>query len=208
MIMINRRNKKARLIIIGASGHGKVVADIASLNGYQDIVFLDDNEMIHTCGAHPVIGKTDKIDSMDGEVFVAIGNVGIREKIMNQYRDRTFPVLIHPNAVIVDDIMIGDGSVVMAGAVINPDAEIGRGVIVNTCSSIDHDCIVGDYVHIAVGAHVCGTVSIGERSWIGAGAIVSNNVNICKDCIVGAGTVVIKDILYTGTYVGVPAFKI
>lgn len=194
-----------KLIILGASGHGKVVADIAVLNGYRDIVFLDDDSDISNCGNIPVVGPTTMISELEGEVFVAVGNAEIRKRLMEQYKNREFPVLIHPSAVVAHGVEIGAGSVVMAGAVINPGTKIGRGAIVNTTSSIDHDCILGNYVHVAVGAHLCGAVSSGDLTWIGAGATVSNNVNICGNCIIGAGAVVIHSIKEVGTYVGVPA---
>jgi sugar O-acyltransferase (sialic acid O-acetyltransferase NeuD family) len=192
-----------RLIVIGASGHGKVVADIAVLNCYEDIVFLDDDEAIKECASFPVIGKST--EAPDGEILVAVGNPQTRKRLMELYKDRTQPVLIHPNAVVAEDVKIGSGTVVMAGAVINPGTKIGRGVIVNTSSSIDHDCSVGDYSHVSVGAHLCGTVKVEDGVWIGAGATVINNVNICGGCTIGAGAVVIKDIKEPGTYVGVPA---
>ena len=194
-----------RLIIIGASGHGKVVADIAALNGYQDIVFLDNNPDIQACAGYPVLGPDTMIRELDGDVFVAVGNAKVRERLMERESDRHFPVLIHPNAVTARDAVIGGGSVVMAGAVINPGARVGRGCIVNTCSSIDHDCILEDYCHIAVGAHLCGTVVAGRGTWIGAGATVINNIQICGGCMIGAGAVVVKDICSPGTYIGVPA---
>ena len=192
-----------RLIIIGASGHGKVVADIAKHCGYNEIVFLDDNESIKTCGGFPVIGKTDNIP--DGDLFIAVGKTDIRERITRINPGKHFPVLIHPNAVIADDTEIGSGTVVMAGTVVNPGVIIGQGCIINTSSSIDHDCVIGDYCHISVGVHLSGTVIVGKRTWIGAGAIVSNNIEICSDCLIGAGAVVIRDINEPGTYVGVPA---
>lgn len=192
-----------KLIIIGASGHGKVVADIAERNGYTDIVFLDDNAATKECAGFPVLGKS--IEAPEGEIFVAIGNTAVRKYLMEYYCNRSMPVLVHPNAVVAKDVKIGAGTVVMAGAVINPGAAIGTGCIINTCSSVDHDCIVSDYVHIAVGAHLCGTVIIGKGTLIGAGATVSNNVYICDNCTIGAGTVVIRNTPVSGTYVGVPA---
>ena len=192
-----------RLIIIGASGHGKVVADIATLMGYEDIVFLDDDENIKECAGYPVIGKSH--EAPDGELFVAVGNAAIRKRLMKLYENKKQPVLIHPCAVVATDTVIGKGSVVMAGVVINPGVTIGCGVIVNTSSSIDHDSVISDYVHVSVGAHLCGTVKIGSGTWIRAGATVSNNVSICSDCIIGAGAVVIKNIDESGTYIGVPA---
>ena len=192
-----------KLTIIGASGHGKVVADIAMLRGYDDIVFLDDDETITQCAGYPVIGKTDQV--VESDCFVAVGQAETRAKLM---AGKKVVTLIHPNAVIAKDAKIGVGTVVMAGAVINPGTIIGIGCIVNTCSSIDHDCTIGDYTHISVGAHLSGTVVVGSNVWIGAGATVSNNINICEKCIIGAGAVVINDINKSGTYVGVPAKRI
>ena len=192
-----------RLIIIGASGHGKVVADIAALNGYEEIVFLDDDESIKDCSGWPVVGKSN--EAPEGEVFVAVGNAKTRKRLMGLYKDREQPILIHPSAVVAAGVLIGEGSAVMAGTVINPGVRIGRGVIVNTSSSIDHDCFVDDFCHIAVGAHLCGTVTVGENTWIGAGSTISNNVSICSSTIIGAGAVVINNIDIPGTYIGVPA---
>lgn len=197
-----------KLAIIGASGHGKVVADIARRNGYKEIVFLDDDDSIHKCGGYPVIGKSSEAGTIDADVIIGIGNAGVRKKIQESIPDEKLVTLIHPDVVVAEDVAIGKGTVVMAGAVINPGVRIGKGCIINTCSSVDHDCVVGDYVHIAVGSHLCGTVSVGSGTWIGAGAIVINNVSICPDCMIGAGAVVIKDINEEGTYVGIPAEKI
>ena len=195
-----------RLIIIGASGHGKVVADIAVLNGYENIVFLDDDEEIKECAGWPVVGKST--EAPEGEIFVAVGNPETRKRLMELYKDKVQPVLVHPKAIVAKDVEIGKGSVVMAGAIINPGSKVGKGVIVNTSSSIDHDCSVGDYSHISVDAHLCGTVTVEDNVWVGAGATVINNVNICDGCTIGAGAVVIKDINEPGTYVGVPAMKL
>ena len=194
-----------RLIIIGASGHGKVVADVARNCGYTEIVFLDNNSEIKKCAGYPVLGPDTLVNELEGDVFIAIGNAKIRKQLMDSETERNFPVLVHPSAVVAENVTLGPGTVVMAGTVINPGVVIGRGVIVNTSSSIDHDCILGDFVHVAVGAHLCGTVNVGEKTWIGAGATVSNNVEICGGCMIGAGAVVIKDINEPGTYVGVPA---
>lgn len=196
-----------RLFIIGASGHGKVVADIARLNGYTDIAFLDDNPRVKKCGDYLVVGASCQVSDWDGDVIVAIGNAGIRHRIQQSIDPARLVTLIHPNAV-VSDAQIGRGTVVMAGVVINPGTVIGDGCIINTSSSVDHDCKIGDYVHIAVGAHVAGGVEIGDETWIGAGTTVSNNVTICGGCMVGAGAVVINDITILGTYVGMPTRKI
>lgn len=194
--------KLKKLVIIGASGHGKVIADIAVRNEYEEIVFLDDDESIKECAGFPVVGKTSEANNIKGDKIVAIGNAKIRERIQGELNNVV--ILIHPTAVISRRVEIGEGTVVMAGAVINSDAIIGNGCIINTGASVDHDCKIADYVHISVGAHVAGTCVIGKRTWIGAGATVSNNINICGDCMIGAGAVVVKDIDVGGTYVGVP----
>lgn len=197
-----------KLVIIGASGHGKVVADIALKCGYSDVVFLDDNIKLVECAGLPIVGTTLSLsDFRNIDTVVAIGNSSIRKSIQAILGDRA-ATLIHPDAVISRRVEIGRGSVVMAGAAINSDAQIGEGCIVNTCASVDHDCVVGDYAHISVGAHLAGNVHVGSGTWVGIGATISNNVAICPDCMIGAGAVVVRDITEPGTYVGVPAKKL
>lgn len=199
-----------KLGIIGASGHGKVVADIAKKMGcYQEIVFFDDNADRVQCGDYPVAGKSQDIFHFECDGFVAIGNALVRQRLQEEMEKRGIhvPVLIHPAAVVAEDVQILPGTAIMAGAVINPGSVIGKGCIVNTCASVDHDNVLEDYVHVAVGAHIAGTVQIGHHTWVGAGATVSNNINICANCMIGAGTVVCKSIVEEGAYVGVPARK-
>lgn len=202
-----------KLLIIGAGGHGKVIADIAkSLGKYVEIAFLDEDKEIKSVLEYPCVGTIEylQIEAKETDVFVAIGNASIREKVSLLVREQGFEMatLIHPNAVIGSEVCVGSGTAVMAGAVVNAGARIGEGAIINTSSSVDHDCEVGDYTHIAVGAHVAGTVKIGEKSWIGAGAVISNNIKIAANVTIGAGGVVIRDIEENGTYVGVPVRKL
>ncbi len=198
-----------RIVIIGASGHGKVIADIADKNGYEEILFLDDDPSASKCGKHSVVGKSSDAENIDADFIVGIGNAAVREKLQTilEVMNKNIVTLIHPNAVIAEDVIIGKGTVIMAGAVINPGSTIGNGCIINTCASVDHDCIVEDYVHISVGSHLCGTVNIGHATWIGAGATVINNIDIKGNCMIGAGAVVVNNIEISGTYIGVPAMK-
>ena len=196
------------LVIIGASGHGKVVADIAEKNGYANIMFLDDNRALESCGNYKVVGTCKDALNYEGADFVvAIGNASVRRKIQTELLKSGAHIvsLCHPAAVIAPNVKIGQGSVVMAGAVINPFTEIGQGCIINTCASVDHDCCIGDFVHVSIGVHVAGTVTINESTWVGAGAIIINNIEIAADCMIGAGAVVVDNILEKGTYIGVPA---
>ncbi len=197
-----------KLAIIGASGHGKVIADIAVKNEYKEIVFLDDNPKVQECAGFRVVGTLEDIDKYpDYDVIVAIGNASIRKKIHKKVGEDRLTTLIHPQSVISRRVTIGKGTVVMAGAIVNSDTKIGEGCIINTGASVDHDCSIGDFVHVSVGAHVAGTVTVGNGTWVGAGATVSNNIEICEVCMIGAGALVIKNIKENGTYIGVPVKK-
>ena len=196
------------LVIVGASGHGKVIADIAKLNRYEEIVFLDDNSSIKTCSGYPVVGTVnDALYYHESDFIVAIGNGHVRQRIQKKLEDLELRVvsLIHPNAVIGSRVSIGKGTAIMAGTVINAETDIGKGCIINTCASVDHDCKLHDFVHVSVGAHVAGKVILGEKTWVGAGATIINNLYVTDNTMIGAGAVVVKDIVEAGVYVGVPA---
>jgi len=193
-----------RVIIIGAGGHGKVVADIIRLNGDEVIGYLDD-QRLEELPENDIIGTTEMIGLIDCYYFVAIGNCAISEKIMA--KDVKWYTAIHPSAILSPSVEIGEGTCVMANAVINSETVIGRGVIVNTAATIDHDCKISNYVHVAPGVHISGNVNVGKGTWIGVGSAVKNNISICGGCMVGAGAVIVKNINDPGTYIGVPAKK-
>ena len=198
---------KKALAIIGASGHGKVVADIAVKNGYERIVFFDDDLRRRECGSFPVAGTCADAGQWDDDMIIAIGNATIRERLQERFEamGKRLPALVHPSAVIAGDVAIGAGTVVMAGAIINPGCEIGKGCIINSNALVDHDGMIADYVHVSCGAMLAGTVHVGARTWLGIGAVVRNNIDIASDCMIGAGAVVVQDITERGTYIGVPA---
>jgi sugar O-acyltransferase (sialic acid O-acetyltransferase NeuD family) len=204
---------KKKLLIIGASGHGKVVADIAlKMNRWQGVAFLDDDKNIKTSMGFEVLGNSSEASKYIEEynVFVGIGNNATRQKVQSMLEriGAEIPILIHPNAVIGEQVEIANGTALMAGAIVNCCTRIGKGCIVNTGSTIDHDNLIEDFVHVSPGVHIAGTVFIGERSWLGIGSIVSNNINITSDCQLGAGSVVIKDITDSGVYVGAPVRRV
>ncbi|PGK34799.1 acetyltransferase [Bacillus anthracis] len=204
---------KEKLLIIGASGHGKVIADIAlKMNKWQSIAFLDDNENVKSSMGIEIIDKSASISKYidDYDFFVGIGNNAIREKIQRQLEAEgaSIPVLIHPSAIIGEQVYLEAGTVVMAGSVINCCTKIGKGCIINTASTVDHDNVIEDYVHISPGAHLAGMVKVGRGTWLGIGSVVSNNINITHNCKIGAGAVVIRDITESRTYVGVPVRRV
>ncbi|WP_210364488.1 acetyltransferase [Bacillus sp. REN3] len=204
---------KEKLLIIGASGHGKVCADIAlKMNKWKTVEFLDDDRSIKSSMGLKVIGTSDKVFKYidEYEIFVGIGNNATRQRIheMLETVEATIPVLIHPNAVIGNQVEIGNGTAVVAGAVINCCTKIGKSCIINTSSTIDHDNNIENFVHISPGAHLAGRVYVGKGSWLGIGSVVSNNINITCGCQIGAGSIVVEDISEPGVYVGVPSRKI
>ena len=197
-----------RLVIIGAGGHGKVIADMAMKLGYTEIVFVDDSAE-GLCMGLPIVGTSAQLMSMnDGksDFVIGIGNNAVRKRIAEQY-SLPWVTLVHPSAQLGACVTLGRGTVVMAGAVINPCATVGEHVIVNTHAVIEHDNTIADYAHISPNAVLGGTVCVGEGTHVGIGATVKNNIDICENCIIAAGAVVVKHIVHSGTYIGVPAKK-
>ena len=202
------------VVIIGAGGHAKVIADI--IDKSKDIVvgFLDDNktkgDIIIKEKQYRVIGKIDDCTKIqlkypEMEFVIAIGNNKVRKQIAERYENLKFYTAIHPSGQIALDVEIGEGTVIMANTSINTSAKIRRHCIINTGAIVEHDNILEDYVHVSPNATLCGTVQIGELTHIGAGTTVRNNISICHDCIIGAGSVVVKNINEPGTYIGIPA---
>lgn len=199
-----------KLMIIGAGGHGRVIADLAEkLNTYKEIAFLDD--CAQSSAEVPVLGKVSEYSRFadEYEFVVGIGNNAVRRKLVETLFEKVQLVsLVHERAVLAKNVKIGKGVVVFANAVLNVGAELGDGVIVNTAAVVEHDCKIGAFAHVCPRAVLAGSVEVGENTFIGVGSSVANNVRICSDVILGAGSVVVKNITEAGTYVGVPIRKV
>jgi sugar O-acyltransferase (sialic acid O-acetyltransferase NeuD family) len=196
------------LSIIGAGGHGRVVADIAERCGYATVEFVDKKYPERRDNLHWKIVGNDFADATAGfERFVAIGNNGLRLELLEELlgAQLVVPRLIHPGAIVSRYASVGAGSVVMPGVVINAGAKLGAGVIANTGCTIDHDCLVEDGAHISPGANIAGGVRIGRRSWIGIGTSIREMIEIGSDCVVGAGSVVVGNVADGTRVMGVPA---
>lgn len=195
-----------KVIIIGAGGHGKVIADIVLASGDDVVGFLDDR-VGASVKNFPWLGRIEEFRRFpDADFFAAVGSARIREGIVKKLQGVRWYTAVHPHATISPlDVEIGEGTAVMAGAVVNPGSRIGRHCIINTSSVIEHDDRLSDFVHVSVGARLAGTVTVAERTWIGVGASVRNDLTICEDVMIGMGSVVIKDIVRPGVYAGVPA---
>ena len=200
-----------KLAIIGAGGHGKVVADLAGLLGWGSISFFDAAWKDKLSDSRwPMLGDTsafmEKSNEFDG-VLIAIGNCEFRWIEFSKIINSATPVITlkHPNSTVSQYSKVGDGSVILAGSVVNTDAVIGKACIINLGATVDHDCNLGNSVHVAPGAHISGGVTIGDASWIGVGSAIKQGVRIGKNVMVGAGAVVVSDIPDNATVVGNPA---
>lgn len=203
-----------KLAILGASGHGKVVADTAECCGWQSVEFFDDAwPSIQKNGVWPIVGDTiallKKLADFDG-VLVAIGNNRIRyAKLLElQTMGGRLVTLVHPAAVVSRYAEIAEGTVVFAGAVVNAGTIIKPGAILNTGCSVDHDCVLGNAVHISPGARLAGGVCVGDESWVGIGSSVRQLINIGQSVVVGAGSAVVSDIPNDMVFAGVPAKRL
>lgn len=202
----------SKLLIVGAGGHGKVVADAALSTGkWNMIAFLDDRfpELL-SVRTLAVIGTFQSAQSFINDyqdIVVAVGDNVRRLELTSFYKSLGFhcPPVIHPSATIDSTAQIGNGTVVLPHAVINADAVVGSACIINTASVIEHDCRVGDGVHVSPRAVIGGGSEVGELSWIGIGATVIHKIAIGDRCIIGAGSVVTSHIGHNVTAVGMPA---
>lgn len=190
--------------IYGASGHGKVIAEIIASNTNLSIDHVfDDNLEIEEFLGHKVF-HTPSSQMLTFETILAIGNNHIRKKVATKFQGNFHAAICHSSAIISKGVELGKGTAVMPNAVINPAAKVGEHCILNTAAVIEHDVILEDFVHISPGAVITGNVEIGEGSHIGAGATIIPGIKIGKWVTVGAGTVIIENIPDFAVVVGNP----
>jgi sugar O-acyltransferase (sialic acid O-acetyltransferase NeuD family) len=198
------------LAIIGASGHGKVLADMAELLGYN-VTFFDDAYPNKLANEHwPIAGNLTvllKNPNLYECVVVAIGNNQMRNTLCIKLINDGFklPTLIHPTSVISKYAKIADGSVFLANSVVNAFAQIGRNCIINTGAIIEHDCVIGEAVHVSPNVALAGGTKVGDLSWLGIGSLTKQLVEIGENTIIGANTTVINNIPSNVMAVGTPA---
>lgn len=197
------------VVIIGASGHAKVVKQTAEACGFDIVGFYDDNPKLlgNTYLEKPILGRISDLQQLgsDHYAIIAIGDNKIRKSIAEKLVHLKWLSCIHPHSYVDKTVIIGQGTVIFAGSVIQPDTIIGQHCIINTSASVDHDCKLGDYSHCAPGSHLAGGVSIGVGSFIGIGSAIIPNINIGNWTIIGAGSAVIGDIPDDVTAYGCPA---
>jgi len=205
-----------KIVLLGASGHAKVVADAAQREGRFEVVgFLD--QKARPGQRHfgkPVLGTEEDLPRLVAElgldgIFVSIGDNHHREQAVERIQKRCpqlpFVSIVHPDATVAASVLVGEGSVLMAGCRVNADARIGRHCIVNTQSSLDHDSVLEDFASLAPGAITGGNVRVGRGSTISLGASVIHGVQIGAHTVVGAGSTVLSDLADHVVAYGTPA---
>jgi sugar O-acyltransferase (sialic acid O-acetyltransferase NeuD family) len=201
------------ILIYGAGGHGKVVADVLERQGtYKLLGFLDDNPAVWSkeLSGYKIFGGIDACTDQGLNLYpfiVAIGDNRARQQIVDRLETLGchFGRAIHPSAQIAKDVQLASGVMVMANAAINPGSSIGSHTIVNTSATVDHDCIIGDFVHISPAAALAGNVVVQEGAHIGIGSIILPGIKVGTFSVVGAGAVVTEDIPEGVIAMGVPA---
>lgn len=199
------------VLILGAGGHAKVVADILCCQGTPVMGFLDDNPTAWgaTRLGLPVIGGIATYrEHMPSGLILGIGDIAARQVVVERLGPDAQPLwcnAIHPHATVARSAHLGRGVAVMARVVVNPDAVLGDHSVVNTGATVDHDCMVGEHAHIGPGAHLAGGIRIGRAALIGIGASITPWLTVGDGAVVGAGSVVVGDVPAHVTVKGVPA---
>ena len=203
------------IVIVGAGGHGQVVADIFRARRTAGLTsdltaFVDDNAGCHdqTLAGSRVVGPISALAAIGHDaVVVAIGDNAARTRVFADLAaaGECFAIAEHPRSVVAEDVVIGRGSMLCAGTVVNTGTVIGENTIINTGATVDHHSCIGDHVHIAPGVHMGGEVRVQDGAFIGIGAVVLPRVTIGAGSVVGAGAVVIRDVPPFVTVVGAPA---
>jgi sugar O-acyltransferase (sialic acid O-acetyltransferase NeuD family) len=199
------------VVIVGAGGHGKVVAEVFRALGHEPIGFVDPHPPASLVLGLPVLGGDELLPSLrQGGIrsaFVALGDNMLRQRINVSLRNMGYvlPTAIHPSAVVSPSARIGDGVLVMPLAIVGTEVLLGDYVIINSAAVIEHDGSIGEAAQVASGCALGGSVRIGMRTLLGVGSVIRPDITIGADVIVGAGSVVVADIADGAVVVGVPA---
>lgn len=199
------------LLVLGAGGHGRVVADAALEQGSWSVVRATDRDPARCSGellAGVKLLPLDQALAGDAEVHVAIGSAAARRAESGGVAAHRLASVVHPQASVSVHATLGPGCFVAAQAVVAAGARLGAGVIVNHGAVVDHDAEVGDFCHIAPRAALGGGVRLGSDVLVGTGAAVLPGLSICDAAVIGAGAVVTAPVVQAGAYAGIPARRI
>lgn len=207
------------IVLMGSSGHAKVIIDIVEKEGRYGIVGLIDSfrSVGETTLGYRVLGAELDLPRLVveynlGGIIIAIGDNSVRahaaSRVADLCPDLPFVSAVHPNTQIGKDATIGAGTVVMAGAVVNPCCHVGRLCIVNTKASLDHDSVMGDFSSLAPGVTTGGNCRIGRYSAVSIGATLRHGITVGEHCVIGGASFVLKDVESFSVAYGTPARRI
>lgn len=196
------------LLIVGAGGHARSVADVALQTGYKDLIFWDKNARKNEKIFNFTVINDIEILNNSQNIILAIGNNEERERIFSSLNKMNIVNIISSLSYLGRELSIKNGNFISHGSYLGSLSNIGNNNIINTHCVIEHECIIGNNNHISINSTIAGRCKIENNVFIGAGSVIKDGVNICSNVIIGAGSVVVKDITESGTYVGIPVKKI
>ena len=207
------QDSNRKVVLLGYSGHGFVVAEALLLQGFELIGYADSSKREKNPYRIPFLGDERRVDfdwSSQALYALGVGNNEIREGLAKRVRSNRGRLVsvIHPEASISKDLQLGNGSFIARNAAVNPLVKVGSNVILNTSCVIDHECIIEDNVHIAPGAVLAGNVKVGKGAFVGANCVVKEGVIIGERSVIGAGSVIISDVDAATIVVGNPGKNI
>lgn len=181
-----------KILVIGAGGHGRSVAESILIGGQYNLVGFVDDSQAQEIWNYPIVGKIDNLSSfrnLADYAVVAIGNNKARQAIHDKLLAADFNLanIIHPTAIVSPSAQLGSGVVLMSGAIVGTEARLGHGAILNCGAVVDHHCVVEDFGHLGVNSCMAGGSVLGRLSWLQAGSALGYGVVLQPDTIVSPG---------------------
>jgi sugar O-acyltransferase (sialic acid O-acetyltransferase NeuD family) len=202
------------LVVVGAGGMGRETIDVARAAGREVVGVVDDGPSPADLDRLARLGVA-YLGDLDGWLssgstapwVVAVGDPALRRRLAARLAAGAAPApaLVHPEATLGSDVLVGDGSIVCAGVRVSTHVRLGRHDHLLAGAVVGHDVVVGDHVSINPGAVVSGTVHVGADTMIGAGSIVLQQLTVGARSVVAAGACVVRDVTDDVVVRGVPA---
>lgn len=207
-----------KLIIAGAGGLGREVhawmKDWVEHNpGYVIAGFIDDGGLSLNGFHHyaDILGTIDGYQpAADELVICAIGKPSDKKYVVDKLlaKGAAFFSLVHPTAVVGDNVKLGRGVLVCPRVVLSVDLVIGDFVTINSACTVGHDAQIGDFSTLSCQCDVTGGAVLEDEVFMGSRASVLPKVRVGKGAVVGAGSVVLRAVKPGSVVFGVPAKRI
>ncbi len=202
------------LVLVAGGGLARETAVAARAAGRVVLGCLDDDPATWGREVGPglrSLGGVDDAGTYAGSQFlVCAGKGAVRERLVARLGalgvgDDRFATLVHPDASLAVDTVLGAGAVMLAGVVATSGVVIGDHVVCMPNVVLTHDDRLGDYATLCAGVVLGGSVSVGRAAYIGMATSVREGTRVGAGALVGMGAVVLHDVGRDETWVGVPA---